>query len=80
MCYKSTGDIYEGEWQKGVRHGSGQLSIANGDTFRGKFADNKKNGRGEFIFKNDGMIYEGFWSKDVAQEGIVTIPNFEFRE
>ncbi|MEN2498309.1 MAG: hypothetical protein MHMPM18_002611 [Marteilia pararefringens] len=80
MCYKSTGDIYEGEWQRGVRHGSGQLSRANGDTFKGNFADNKKNGQGELIFKNDGMIYEGFWSKDVAQKGIVTIPNFKFRE
>ncbi|DAZ99333.1 TPA: hypothetical protein N0F65_005184 [Lagenidium giganteum] len=42
----SNGDIYDGEWVNGKRHGQGVLKFANGSSYAGQFEDNFYHGFG----------------------------------
>jgi hypothetical protein len=53
------GDIYEGEWGGGKKHGAGKQIFANGDIYKGEWRGGKKHA-GKQIFVN-GDIYEGEW-------------------
>jgi len=33
------GDMYDGEWKKGVKHGWGRYAFANGDIYEGMWRD-----------------------------------------
>ena len=54
----SNGDVYEGEFVDGQRHGSGILISASGDVYEGEFVDDQQHGRGIYTLAN-GDIYEG---------------------
>lgn len=54
MTFKESGDIYSGELQDSMFHGSGRLVYANGDEFSGEFANGQKNGSGSFTIKEKG--------------------------
>mmetsp|Transcript_9793 Transcript_9793/g.17383 ORF Transcript_9793/g.17383 Transcript_9793/m.17383 type:complete len:198 (-) Transcript_9793:1665-2258(-) len=53
MKYAS-GDVYEGEYQKGKKHGSGKYrSHASRNVYEGEWEDDKMHGRGILKFGND---------------------------
>ena len=52
-------DSYEGEFEKGVKHGKGEYRYKNGDFYIGKYENDKKNDQNcEFKF-NSGSYYQG---------------------
>jgi len=61
------GNVYEGLWEDGERHGRGTSRYANGNVYEGEYKDDKRNGRGTFRFA-DGDVYEGEY-KDGKRHG-----------
>lgn len=58
---KSVGkDTYEGEFKKGLPHGNGIYTYANGDVFDGAFNKGKMHGEGK-LTTSDGKEKTGFW-------------------
>ncbi|CAH1773311.1 unnamed protein product, partial [Owenia fusiformis] len=64
-------NMYDGDFVKGLRHGSGSFLYANGARYEGEWNNNMKHGKGKFVFKN-GRVYEGTFDKD----HILEFPNF----
>ena len=54
------GDIYEGEFKDGKRHGKGKYTFKNGDIYEGEFKNGAKHGKGKYTSAN-GTIYDGDW-------------------
>ncbi|KAL4461520.1 hypothetical protein ABPG74_016144, partial [Tetrahymena malaccensis] len=52
------GDVYQGQWKNGLRHGRGKLLYKNGSVYEGYWEKNIANGYGRFIDR-DGNVYEG---------------------
>jgi hypothetical protein len=50
------GDKYEGDWNRGTKHGRARYSYANGDYFQGSFVNNNKEGPFIFQFANGDLI------------------------
>lgn len=48
MVWEFEGDTYDGEFRDGLRHGYGQFTYANGDSFEGFFERDKKCGFGSY--------------------------------
>ena len=59
ITYES-GDVYEGKFLNGMKHGEGKMTYANGDKYEGEWKDGKKNGDGTYIYAN-GDIVKGKW-------------------
>ena len=59
------GSIYEGFTVKEQFSGKGRLTQANGDCYQGDWKDGMANGKGVFIQKEAGIIYDGDWKNDV---------------
>jgi hypothetical protein len=57
------GDVYEGEYRNGVRHGRGVYRFASGAVYDGEYVNGKKHGQGTFIY-SDGSKYSGEWKED----------------
>ena len=62
MEYKN-GDIYEGEWQYGMRNGTGTLTFSEEDaekrdSYSGTWRSDHMTGNGTLLWK-DGSKYEG---------------------
>lgn len=57
----ANGDIYEGFFNKGLRHGQGMYKYLNGDVYEGNWSNDKKNGRGKYIYNKDNASYDGEW-------------------
>lgn len=58
MHYFTSGNVYDGNFDKGMRNGMGTIKCNDGGTFRGFFKDGKIHGRGIFRYSN-GDIYQG---------------------
>ena len=58
MYYADSGDLYEGEWQQGKKHGQGRQCYATGDAYLGAYEQNKKHGFGLYRYA-DGDCHEG---------------------
>ncbi|OUO01360.1 MORN repeat-containing protein [Bacteroides clarus] len=56
----SNGNIYEGEWKKGVPNGLGKMIYANGNIYEGNWISGIIEGKGKMTYAN-GDIYEGTW-------------------
>ena len=57
----ANGDIYEGNWKRGLRHGKGKMEMFNSDkTYIGKWRGDVQHGKGKLFYK-DGNHYEGIW-------------------
>ncbi|HYC34921.1 MAG TPA: caspase family protein [Usitatibacter sp.] len=56
--YSSKSFKYEGEFQEGLKHGSGIYVWENGDRYEGTFAEDRADGQGKYRFAN-GDTYEG---------------------
>ncbi len=60
-------DTYVGEFKKGLPHGAGTYTWANGSRFVGQFVRGIKEGEGEMIKKTlagTDSTYSGFWKDD----------------
>ena len=67
-----TGDVYEGEFSRGRRHGEGLLVKANGVTFMGTWRKGKPNGIGAEHNAN-GSNYQGEYVQGVKHgKGLLT--------
>ena len=59
----NNGDVYTGEYVKGIRHGKGKFVYANGNYYDGDWVDGKYHGHGIYHW-NDGDQFEGEWQND----------------
>mmetsp|Transcript_40199 Transcript_40199/g.92404 ORF Transcript_40199/g.92404 Transcript_40199/m.92404 type:complete len:242 (-) Transcript_40199:70-795(-) len=56
------GTSYDGEWQKGRKHGQGILAEAEGREYRGQFAEGLRHGKGAQTFNRE-TCYDGGWQR-----------------
>lgn len=61
------GDVYEGDFVNGKKHGDGKYTRADGSVFDGEYKNDKKHGRGRCSWAN-GNSYVGMWA-DGSQHG-----------
>lgn len=61
------GEIYEGEFKDGKKHGQGTYTYLSGDKYIGGFENDKKHGIGKLTFNENGE-YHGYF-KDGRREG-----------
>lgn len=54
----NNGNIYDGEWKKGLMHGKGRMTFNNGSVYEGEWEYNLMHGKGVCAYEN-GDIYEG---------------------
>lgn len=55
----NNGDVYEGEFLNGKRHGNGKYKYSNGDIYKGEFKDGSFTGNGEYYFAKTGDRFNG---------------------
>ncbi|KAM3137522.1 hypothetical protein pb186bvf_010312 [Paramecium bursaria] len=68
-------EIYDGEYDNGIRQGKGVYIYANGDRYEGDFIKNLKHGIGKLVYKDKGEYY-GQWENGQRHgEGIFTYVN-----
>ena len=80
-AYFPNGDTYEGNYDRGRRHGKGLyrlVSVGNGAQYDGNYAWNLKHGYGEMVYP-DGAKYDGYWFEDNRQgQGKYTYINGDY--
>jgi len=54
----AAGDVYEGNYRRGLKHGNGRYVSSDGNEYDGDWCDDKKHGFGRIQFAN-GNLYEG---------------------
>ena len=60
-------DTYTGEFKKGLPHGNGKYTWANGDEYDGEWSKGKKQGKGKMAYASDEVtekVVSGYWAKD----------------
>uniref|UniRef100_A0A7S1UNY1 Uncharacterized protein n=1 Tax=Grammatophora oceanica TaxID=210454 RepID=A0A7S1UNY1_9STRA len=68
------GDVYEGEWNNGIRHGLGVYTWYEGDLYTGPWLDGRRHGHGTFVY-SDGRLYDGEYIHGKRQgKGVFTWP------
>ena len=71
----TNGEIYEGDFNDGIREGNGTYRYLNGNVYSGKWKDNRKHGIGKMTYDERGE-YNGFWENGRRHgEGIFKYPN-----
>jgi len=73
-----SGNIYEGGFVNGKRHGKGKLTCPNGNVYEGKFVEGKFR-EGKLTCPN-GNVYEGKFANDECHEGELKLPNGDIYE
>lgn len=63
----SNGDIYEGYFADGKRHGHGKYSYVTGEIYEGLFNDNLKHGIGKITYGENKGSYHGYFVKGKRQ-------------
>ncbi|CAE7205934.1 PIP5K6 [Symbiodinium sp. CCMP2592] len=69
-CTWPSGNVHEGDYENGLRHGTGTNTSAGGDVYVGEYKDDKKNGMGTHTYA-DGDVYVGEF-KDGQKNGTGT--------
>ena len=59
------GNVYIGQWKKGLRHGLGILIWPDGTVFEGQWINDVAEGKGKITHPN-GEVYNGNWVNDQA--------------
>lgn len=65
------GDVYDGEWAQGKRHGQGKMVWNSGQEYEGEWHLDSMHGEGVYRWP-DGQIYEGQF-KNGSREGLGTL-------
>ena len=55
----ANGDVYEGSFKEGKRHGQGALTFTDGDDYTGAWFDDMQQGRGKYTFSGGDRWYDG---------------------
>jgi len=55
--------FYEGDWQKGQKHGKGAYIGFSGNKYEGEFKNDLRDGVGQWQMA-DGTLYKGLWKED----------------
>jgi hypothetical protein len=72
----TTGAVYDGQFDRGVRHGEGTLKFANGDTYAGRWDGDVKEGKGVMTWVTLGASYDGDFARGVMHGfGTYTFPD-----
>ena len=77
VLFSEDGDVYQGEFLNGMRHGKGKQTYhggkdgTGGDIYEGWWENDKRSGRGTLAMAN-GNIFEGMWANDM-KEGAGTL-------
>ena len=58
-----TGEVYEGGWSHGYRHGRGVCLYADGSMYEGSWLRGKEHGRGRLMGGDRKIIYTGEWQE-----------------
>ena len=53
------GDLYQGKFRNGFKHGKGQITYGNGGWYQGDWSYNKKEGQGVSLEAGNNSKYEG---------------------
>jgi len=61
--WSSSGNVYDGNWEKGNREGFGIFYYKNGNKYAGSWKENIKSGQGNYTYLS-GDVYEGKWQND----------------
>jgi hypothetical protein len=74
---KVTNKVYEGQVNKGVYNGIGQLVYPNGDVYKGAYKNGLRCGTGICMFGLNGALYKGEWRDDkpMGNGVLFTLPN-----
>ena len=64
FSFKQNDDVYCGEWENDIFHGSGTYYYSSGDKYEGEIFKGMKEGNGRYYFKN-GNFYEGDWKNNL---------------
>ena len=56
----ANGDVFEGNWERGVRSGSGRMTYSTGDVYEGSWAEDARGGDGTLTYAS-GMTWSGTW-------------------
>lgn len=56
-----TGEVYEGGWYYGLRHGKGVCLYSDGLMYEGGWVANKEHGKGQLMTADRQLIYTGDW-------------------
>ena len=59
------GHNYTGDLKDGKRHGRGHYIYPNGDTYKGEWSNDIKEGEGTLTYNNDSYTYIGNFKKDL---------------
>ena len=54
------GDVFEGNWERGVRSGAGRMIYGTGDVYEGSWAEDVRSGDGTLTYAS-GMTWTGRW-------------------
>ena len=69
------GDIYEGNFEKGLKSGHGKYYMQElGSTYEGRFEYDQSNGEGKLIVHKTGETVEGHFVDGVCRKGIHVQP------
>ena len=60
-----SGNIYTGDFVRGMKSGEGKMDYLNGDSYTGDWYNNKAHGYGKYYYAN-GCRYEGHFANGVA--------------
>lgn len=63
----ANGDVYEGEFVRGVFNGQGTFTSSTGWTYEGEFKNGQADGEGKLIAK-DKQIYQGTFKQGIYQK------------
>eukprot|EP00914_Ancora_sagittata_P007313 GHVO01014433.1.p1 GENE.GHVO01014433.1~~GHVO01014433.1.p1 ORF type:complete len:918 (+),score=164.85 GHVO01014433.1:413-3166(+) len=76
----STGDIYGGQFKKGLRHGKGVfVGMSTGTRYQGSWNANMRHGVGTLTCTDEGLSYTGGWSNDsMSGHGSLTAPGYRY--
>ena len=74
----NSGNIYEGEFSKGQKHGQGKLMFkASGDVYEGAWKNDKMTGKGQYLYAKESKTYVGDFVEG-APYGVGTMKCDEF--
>lgn len=71
MAYEN-GDYYKGQFEQDNPSGQGSMDYENGNHYEGKWKNGLKEGKGNFTYKKEELVYIANWVNDKL-DGDVTV-------
>ena len=58
------GEVYEGEFRQGKKHGRGRISYTTGASYVGGFRNDLWHGQGRYTYPDGSLFHDGKWQDD----------------